>query len=510
MTSDLAIPGLEILEEIGRGGFGVVYRARQQALRRDVAVKVLSGTLDEAAQARFERECLAAGTLSGHPNVVSVYEVGKSTDNRPYIVMEYLGGGSLGALVREKTKLSPAEGCRLVTLLAGGLATAHEHGIVHRDVKPENVLLSSFGLPQLVDFGIAAVADAYETRSGTLSATLAYAAPEIVAGAAATAASDQYSLAALLFFTVAGHSPFAVAGEQSLVPLLARIAVAPVPDLRSTGVPEYLCNVIERGLSKEPHDRFPDVSAFADALQRAATACGWEQTQAVVSGERSTRDEPHRESGTPAPPRDRPRPKRRLVAAGIAGLAITSGAVATARSIAHDSGATSTVVSTSTSTSPSPTGATRSTSSVDSTAPSTTNTANPGSSISAEQTSSTSAVPSSVSASVVSSTVASRGSTAGPATPTTAATVPTTASTASPPPSTTLAPTTTARQRFVPPVVGKQAGAAQSAIAYQGLVMITVNVTPAGCTHNAVLTQSPAAGSPAGAGDAVTVTVCVS
>jgi serine/threonine protein kinase len=363
MTSGIAIPGLEVLDEVGRGGFGVVYRARQKALRRDVAVKVLTGSLDETAQARFERECLAAGSLSGHPNIVSVYEVGRSDDNRPYLVMEYLSGGSLGSFVREKGRLSPAEGCRMVTLLAGGLATAHQRGIIHRDVKPENVLLSSFGLPQLVDFGIAAVADAYETRSGTLSATLAYAAPEIVAGAVATAASDQYSLAALLFFTVAGHSPFTVAGEQSLVPLLARIAIAPAPDLRPLGVPDQLCKVIERALAKEPHDRYPDMAAFGNALQFAATACGWEPTQAVVSTDHSTnnaRDVPKAPDAVPPSDRpSRPRPpstraKRRLVMAGFASIALAPASIVFARSLsdrsdptsATDAGATGTQVTT--------------------------------------------------------------------------------------------------------------------------------------------------------------------
>ncbi len=268
------ISGLTGFEEIGRGGFGTVYRADDTAHGRTVAVKVLRQALDEDGQARFERECRAAGSLSGHPNIVSIHSSGVTAAGDPYLVMDHLSGGSLADRVAAGGPLAPDGAIELGVGLADALAAAHARGIVHRDVKPENVLFSAFGAPQLVDFGIARMASEFETRSGSISASLAHAPPEVIAGAPASAEGDVYALASTLFFALTGRAPFQGDAEETLAPLIARISTEPPPDLRVDGVPGELAEVIERGLAKSPAERTPSAAAFGEELRAAASALG--------------------------------------------------------------------------------------------------------------------------------------------------------------------------------------------------------------------------------------------
>jgi hypothetical protein len=264
---DLGVPGLGPAVEIGRGGFAVVYRAEQLALGRPVAVKVITaGGADPMAAVRFARERAALAQLSWQPNIVTVFDSGDTADGRPYLVMEYLPDGSLADRLRRSGPLPAAEVVRYGLLLAGALAQAHHRGILHRDVKPENVLIGPMGEPQLSDFGIATLANATETVDGALVATLAHVAPELLAGAAPTPASDVYSLGSTLFTLLAGHPPFAADEGQPVVRLLARLATEPVPDLRPRGVPDGLCRVLEHALAKDPADRPSSVPALRDRL----------------------------------------------------------------------------------------------------------------------------------------------------------------------------------------------------------------------------------------------------
>jgi non-specific serine/threonine protein kinase len=181
---NLGVAGLEDIVMVGRGGFATVYRAYQPAFRRTVAVKVLSvTTVDESTRERFRRECQAMGLLSEHPSIVTVLDAGFLEDERPYLVMAYMPGGSLADRLRSEGPMSWQEASRAAVRLAGALDTAHQAGVLHRDVKPANVLLSPYGEPQLADFGIARVAGGPETSAGTFTASLGYAPPEIVEGA---------------------------------------------------------------------------------------------------------------------------------------------------------------------------------------------------------------------------------------------------------------------------------------------------------------------------------------
>jgi serine/threonine-protein kinase PknK len=158
------IPGYHVLAEIGHGGFAVVYRAHDHRFYRSVAIKVLRGPLDAASRKRFERERRAMGTLSRHPHCVTVYDSGFTSDDRPYLVMEDMSGGSLRQRIRDGPMPWP-EVVAIGVKLAGALHAAHEAGVLHRDIKPENVLCSAYGEPKIADFGIARLeADTFTRR----------------------------------------------------------------------------------------------------------------------------------------------------------------------------------------------------------------------------------------------------------------------------------------------------------------------------------------------------------
>jgi len=273
--------GLSIQEEIGRGGFAVVYKAHDTDFGRDVAVKILQTRLDSEGLARFQRECAAVGVISNHPHIVAVHRSGVTDEGNAYLVMELLTGGSLAA--RASAERMPwREAVALGVALAGALETAHRAGVMHRDVKPENILFSAFKAPVLVDFGIAAVRGGYETRSSAITASLAHAAPEVIAGSRASAASDVYALASTLFFALAGRAPFSDDADETLVPLIARIATAPPPDLRPFGVPDGVAAVVESALAKDAGTRPVTAEAFADALVSAALEAGAEIPPAIL------------------------------------------------------------------------------------------------------------------------------------------------------------------------------------------------------------------------------------
>ena len=270
----LTIDGFEDVQEIGRGGFGVVYRARQPTFRRVVAIKVMAEAVDDRSRARFEREAAAMGAVSGHPNIVVVHEAGSTADGRPYLVMPFMADGSLGDRIAAGRRLTWTEAADLGVKLAGALETTHAIGVLHRDVKPDNVLFTDWGEPQLTDFGIARVHDSTQTRTGIITASIHYAAPEVLAGRRADAVSDVYSLAATLHNALTGEPAFARPDDESLIPILARIASEPPPELAAHGVPRELADVVLRGMAKRPAERYQSAAAFGEALQEVQRALG--------------------------------------------------------------------------------------------------------------------------------------------------------------------------------------------------------------------------------------------
>ena len=267
LAAMLDAAGYDDAELIGRGSFGAIFRCTQRSLGRAVAVKVLASDLDPDNRERFAREGLVMGRLSEHPYILSVIEVGMAS-SRPYIVMAYCAKDSLAARLRSAGALPWEEAVGVGVKLAGALETAHRCGILHRDVKPGNVLVSDYGEPQLTDFGIAHVPGGFETASGVITGSLAYAAPESIHGAPASAASDTYALGATLFHLIAGCPPFESQAGEELAALLLRITTQRPPDLRHVA-PNDVCAAIERAMAADPQDRYASTADFGRALQES-------------------------------------------------------------------------------------------------------------------------------------------------------------------------------------------------------------------------------------------------
>jgi len=302
------LPGIDGLVEIGRGGTAVVYRGVQRRFRRDVAVKVVDLSLqNDEDRARFERECEALGTLSGHPHIVTVYDAGVLADgHRPYLVMEYLPR-SLADRLEASGPIPWPEAVEIGALLASALDTAHAAGILHRDVKPENVLLTELGTPKLADFGLARITGGSQTATLTVRASLTHASPELIEGGELDVRTDVYSLASTVHELIAARAPFARPGD-SLTAILARILRDPPPSLAPFGVPPTVEAALVRAMSKRATDRPATVRAFIDELTAAQPVAAMgivvPQTPPVVPMSSATR------SASPAR-------RRRLVAAGI-------------------------------------------------------------------------------------------------------------------------------------------------------------------------------------------------
>jgi serine/threonine-protein kinase len=255
---------------IARGGMGEVYRATDSILERKVAVKMLSErhSREEEVRARFRREALAAARLSGTPHVITVFDVGEHKD-QPYIVMEYLDGGSVHDRLRNGTPVPP--GLALEWLAQAGIALdrAHAEGIVHRDVKPANLLLDRDGKVVVTDFGIASTTGMDTlTLPGTVLGTVGYLSPEQARGEPATDASDRYALGVVAFELLTGRRPFA--SETAATEALAHVN-APVPSAETMHpeLPDGVDEVLQRALAKDPADR-PATCADLVAELRAA------------------------------------------------------------------------------------------------------------------------------------------------------------------------------------------------------------------------------------------------
>jgi len=254
----------EIAEEIGRGGFSVVYRAHDRRVGADVAIKLLVPPPAAArlARERLRREVQAVRQIS-HPNIVTVYDVADA-GAWSFVAMEYVPGPDLAVRVRERGRLDADAVARLGREIAAALEAAHRHGILHRDVKPQNILLAPDGRARLTDFGSARLAGLETvTQTGGLVGTLDYAAPELVAGGRGDARADVYALGVTLYYALTGELPERPAGRGR-----ALHSDGLRPRARRPDVPAWLDAVVGRATAADPADRFPSVGLLASALER--------------------------------------------------------------------------------------------------------------------------------------------------------------------------------------------------------------------------------------------------
>jgi serine/threonine protein kinase len=275
VTTDILPPRYRGPHLIGRGGMGDIYRATDSTLGRDVAIKILAERYSEdvSVRERFTREALAAARLSGEPNTVTIFDVGEHA-GRPYIVMEYLSGGSLDGVLRDGGSPPPERVFSWLEQAGLALDVAHKEGVVHRDVKPANLMLDRDGNIRVADFGIASAAGMDSlTMTGTVLGTAGYLSPEQAQGDRATPASDRYALAVVAFELLTGSRPFAA---DSPTAEAAAHVNAPVPSVSSrSGLPPELDPVFERALAKDPGRRFETCADFVAGLRAAfADAAG--------------------------------------------------------------------------------------------------------------------------------------------------------------------------------------------------------------------------------------------
>ncbi len=265
----VAVPGYEILSKLGEGGMGVVYHARDIRDGRPVALKMILGgaTTDSREVIRFLAEAEAVAAVR-HPHVVAVYEYGEHA-GRPYPALEYLPGGNLADRIHGSHRLDPADAAKLIETVARGVHAAHAAGIVHRDIKPRNVLFDAAGGPKVTDFGIAKRAASDLTATSEVMGTPAYMAPEQARGQAKFVGpeADVWALGAVLYECLAGRRAFDGPGINSVLYSVVHDD-PPAPRKLNPAVPRDLNAICLKCLEKQPHDRFPTAAALADDLRR--------------------------------------------------------------------------------------------------------------------------------------------------------------------------------------------------------------------------------------------------
>jgi eukaryotic-like serine/threonine-protein kinase len=321
VRTDILPPRYTDVEHVARGGMGDVFRATDTVLGRTVAIKVLAERYaeDEDVKRRFKNEALAAARLSGAPSTVTIFDVGQN-DGRPFIVMEFLEGGSLEQLLR-RGRPDTADVLRWLEQTAAALDAGHAAGVIHRDVKPGNLLLDGRGELHVVDFGVAsAVGLDSLTMTGTVLGTAGYLSPEQAQGQRASPASDLYGLAVVGWELLTGRRPFE---SESPTAEAAAHVNARIPAISEYGMPPELDHVFDRALAKDPNARYDSAADFVAALRAALDHA------AGATGELATVQEQAYV---------RPQRRRGLVAGGIllAALGLLGGGLAMAGVLGGD------------------------------------------------------------------------------------------------------------------------------------------------------------------------------
>jgi predicted Ser/Thr protein kinase len=260
----------KIISELGKGAMGIVYKALDPDINREVAIKLIRFDMvsedaekDEASR-RFIREAQSAGNLD-HPNIITIYEVGKH-DNQTFIVMQYVDGESLKEAISSGKRYPPAEVVDLMTCLCDALEFAHQNKIIHRDIKPGNILLDKQGRPYLVDFGVARMEMSTMTQSGTIVGTPSYMSPEQIQGVRVDARADIFSLGVIIYEMLTGKRPFE--GDH-ITTIVYKIMNEEPPNIRDMkkDLPEGFDHVIKKALAKDPNQRYRNCKELAADLK---------------------------------------------------------------------------------------------------------------------------------------------------------------------------------------------------------------------------------------------------
>lgn len=266
----------DIVAELGRGGMGVVYKGYESSLNRYVAIKVLAESLahDESVKERFLREARSMASLND-PHIIQIYFIGEH-EGQTFFVMEFVEGESLGSLLKRGGKLRPEHAARVIFQTAMGLATAHDKGVIHRDIKPGNLMVTSRGAIKIADFGIALVTQDFSkklTSTGEFVGTPGYLSPEVCLGKPVDSRSDIFALGIVLFEMLTGRMPFT---DESPLGLMLEVVRAEIPDVRqlNTDVDAELSRILSRMIAKDPNDRYNNCHELVDDLGRHPLLAG--------------------------------------------------------------------------------------------------------------------------------------------------------------------------------------------------------------------------------------------
>lgn len=282
--SGLSLPGYANISEIATGTFATVYRATELGTGRPVALKVLrvADTSRRMVEV-FDQELAALSLLSNHPNVTTLYRAFISPEGRPVLVLE-LCKGSLAQRVRQSGPMPAQEVVKVGVKIAGALETAHRAGLLHRDMKPQNILVSEFDEPVLADFGVAALQVAAQSTEGIFGFTTLHAPPEALEGQRLSPSADIYGLASSMYQLLLGRGPFAAFEGEAPASVILRILRDPAPRPPASDVPIALADLLEDALAKDPARRPQRAGDFAEALREIEAVAGWPQTPYVAWG----------------------------------------------------------------------------------------------------------------------------------------------------------------------------------------------------------------------------------